>query len=241
MPLYKQEVHDEIVSRLETLGVEYVLGERLALPSVEEERAEGKRMRSVTTKEGKEIKYDLLVSHSFVLHTPHSPHEPEESLLTYPARQQMRCTGQKPNSHLLGGFIPDALNEWGFVKVKTTTQVDLPSSSPVDASRIFAIGDVSSFIGSPRVTERRADRSPHSLPSSCPLRRSPTLGSSKRATRAGTKPRSPSRTSWPRSTAPSKARGRRPSSPTMRRVYRRSRSHWDSCVSLLACWFAEHG
>lgn len=62
LPLYKQEMHDEIMARLEKLGVEVVLGERLDLPSVEEERSEGRRTRRAVTKAGKEIEYDLLVS-----------------------------------------------------------------------------------------------------------------------------------------------------------------------------------
>lgn len=62
LPLYKQEVHDEVFDRLSKLGVDVVLGERLALPSVEEEREEMGKMRKATTKAGKEIEYDLLVS-----------------------------------------------------------------------------------------------------------------------------------------------------------------------------------
>lgn len=64
LPLYKQEMHDEIVARMEKLGVEVVLGERLELPSVEEEKREGRKTRRVVTKAGKEIEYHLLVSSS---------------------------------------------------------------------------------------------------------------------------------------------------------------------------------
>lgn len=63
LPLYKQEVHDEIMRRMNELGVEVVLGERLELPSVEQERSEGPKTRKVVTKQGKEIEYDLLVRH----------------------------------------------------------------------------------------------------------------------------------------------------------------------------------
>lgn len=56
---------------------------------------------------------------------------------------QMRCTGQKPNSQLLGDYLPEALDEWGYVKVKPTTQVALPADSPRKADNIFVIGDVS--------------------------------------------------------------------------------------------------
>ena len=57
MPLYKQEVHDEVLRRLEELGVDVVLGERLTLP--EDKLGEMKR---VVTSTGKVIEYDLLVS-----------------------------------------------------------------------------------------------------------------------------------------------------------------------------------
>lgn len=55
-------MHDEVYERLTKLGVDVVLGERLELPSVEEERKELGKTRTATTKAGKEIEYDLLVS-----------------------------------------------------------------------------------------------------------------------------------------------------------------------------------
>ncbi|ORY67954.1 hypothetical protein BCR35DRAFT_308328 [Leucosporidium creatinivorum] len=113
LPLYKQEVHDEVYDRLTKLGVDVVLGERLALPSVEEELKVLNQTRTITTKAGKEIEYDLL----------------------------MRCTGQSPNSALLGEFIPEALNEWGFVKVQSTTQVDAGESTR-KTDNIYVVGDV---------------------------------------------------------------------------------------------------
>jgi len=58
LPLYKQEVHDEVLRRLEELGVDVVLGERLTLPE-EDKLGEMKR---VVTSTGKVIEYDLLVS-----------------------------------------------------------------------------------------------------------------------------------------------------------------------------------
>ena len=57
LPLYKQEVHDEVVRRMKELGIEVVLGERLSLPA-EDKPGETK---TVQTSSGKIIEYDLLV------------------------------------------------------------------------------------------------------------------------------------------------------------------------------------
>ena len=129
------------MARMEKLGVEVVLGERLELPSVEEEKREGRKTRRVVTKAGKEIEYDLLVSSSNLF-------ESRLSILTdCLAPLQLRCTGQKPNSQLLGAHLPEALNEWGFLKVKPTTQVAVPASSPkaAAAANVYVIGDVRLF------------------------------------------------------------------------------------------------
>ncbi|KAM0790582.1 hypothetical protein ACM66B_004449 [Microbotryomycetes sp. NB124-2] len=115
MPLYNKKVHDEVVKRLKELGVDVVLGERLQLPSVEEDRErKAGEMRSVTLKDGSVIEYDLV----------------------------LRCTGQKPNSQLMREFVPEALDEYGFVNIKDTLQVDAPSSRIESMSRIYCIGDV---------------------------------------------------------------------------------------------------
>lgn len=56
----------------------------------------------------------------------------------------MRCTGQKPNSGLLAGYLPEAIDEYGFVNVKKTTQVDVPATTPAKkAQNVYVIGDVS--------------------------------------------------------------------------------------------------
>jgi NADH dehydrogenase FAD-containing subunit len=59
LPLYKQEMHDEIVRRLEVLGVEIIFGERVPLPPQSEDKPGEKR--SVKLKDGREIEYDYLV------------------------------------------------------------------------------------------------------------------------------------------------------------------------------------
>lgn len=53
----------------------------------------------------------------------------------------MRCTGQTPNSALLGEFIPESLDQWGFVKVQSTTQVDAGDSTR-KTDNIYVVGDV---------------------------------------------------------------------------------------------------
>ncbi|GAA5821939.1 hypothetical protein JCM10212_005155, partial [Sporobolomyces blumeae] len=116
LPLYKQEVHDEVMKRLEALGIDVVLGERLSLPPLEEDQPGS--IKRVRTSKGKVIEYDLL----------------------------MRCTGQKPNSQLMRDYLPETLDDSGFVKVRSTLQVDatnVPSKRFSDKlDRIFPIGDV---------------------------------------------------------------------------------------------------
>lgn len=59
----------------------------------------------------------------------------------------MRCTGQKPNSQLMRDFLPETINDHGFVKVRPTLQIDASDVSPKRFSeklnRIYPIGDVS--------------------------------------------------------------------------------------------------
>ncbi|GAA5906705.1 NAD(P)/FAD-dependent oxidoreductase [Sporobolomyces salmoneus] len=57
LPLYKQEVHDEVMKRMEELGVDVVLGERMSLPE-DDKPGETKTVR---TSIGKIIEYDLLM------------------------------------------------------------------------------------------------------------------------------------------------------------------------------------
>ncbi|GAA5938540.1 hypothetical protein JCM3775_002154 [Rhodotorula graminis] len=118
MPAYKQEMHNEVVRRLEVLGVEVVLGERLALPPQDED-APG-TLKTVKLRDGRELEYDLL----------------------------LRCTGQKPNSQLLGQWLPEALDEHGFVKIRPTLQVDVAGVPDADKRseklrrNVYSIGDV---------------------------------------------------------------------------------------------------
>lgn len=60
MPLYKQEVHDEVMRRMKELGVEVVLGERPDLGDVKDDKPGEKR--TLRLSDGREVEYDLLVS-----------------------------------------------------------------------------------------------------------------------------------------------------------------------------------
>ncbi|KAK4057017.1 hypothetical protein OIO90_001917 [Microbotryomycetes sp. JL221] len=114
LPLYQQEVHEEVIKRLKELGVDVVLGERLQLPSAEEELANRGQLHTIETRDGRKIEFDLL----------------------------LRCTGQKPNSKLLGEFLPEALDEYGFVNIKDTLQVEAAGATASSTSRVYCIGDV---------------------------------------------------------------------------------------------------
>lgn len=84
----------------------------------------------------------------------------------------MRCTGQSPNSALLGEFIPEALDQWGFVKVQTTTQVDAGDSTR-KTDNIYVVGDVRSAL--PSLSRSPTQQAAHLLP--IHHHRSPTLRS----------------------------------------------------------------
>ncbi|POY70925.1 hypothetical protein BMF94_6103 [Rhodotorula taiwanensis] len=116
MPLYKPEVHEEVMRRLAELGVEVVLGERPDLGDVADDRPGEQRV--LRLKDGREFQYDLL----------------------------MRCTGQKPNSQLMRDFLPGALDKSGYVNVRNTLQVDVSRCGADLSERVtrnlFAIGDV---------------------------------------------------------------------------------------------------
>lgn len=128
MPLYKKALHDAIMRRLETLGVNVILDDRVEFPSTEdrlkmEDNSKGRATRAVRTKKGKTIECDLLVNGPSAL----SPQRRSDD------RPQLQCTGQRPNSSLLREYKPAIVGDDGFVRVAPTMQA---------APRIFAIGDV---------------------------------------------------------------------------------------------------
>ncbi|BGP56931.1 hypothetical protein JCM8202v2_004567 [Rhodotorula sphaerocarpa] len=118
LPVYKPEVHEEIMRRLRELGVEVVLGERPDLGPMKDDRPGERRVLRLS--DGRQVEYDLL----------------------------MRCTGQKPNSQLMRDFLPGALDKAGYVNVRDTLQIDVSraagSGEPSERVRrnMFAIGDV---------------------------------------------------------------------------------------------------
>lgn len=98
LPVFKKELHDAAVKRLEELGVELILGDRVILP--EGHIFEGKELdhRIVRTEKGREIETDL----------------------------QLFCTGQKPNSQLIKQVLPTSVGKDGYIKVKKTMQIAAP-------------------------------------------------------------------------------------------------------------------
>lgn len=60
LPVYKPEVHEEIMRRLRELGVEVVLGERPDLGPMKDDRPGERRVLRLS--DGRQVEYDLLVS-----------------------------------------------------------------------------------------------------------------------------------------------------------------------------------
>ncbi|KAH7108098.1 FAD/NAD(P)-binding domain-containing protein [Auriculariales sp. MPI-PUGE-AT-0066] len=112
LPIYKTAMHDAILKRMDDLGVNVVLDDRVEVPSEDilrkmEANSRRRYTHTVRTRKGKEIEADLVLV----------------------------CTGQKPNSQLLRKFAPDSLDEWGFVRTEKTMRAhELP--------KVFAVGDV---------------------------------------------------------------------------------------------------
>jgi len=112
MPTYKQAMHDAIVKRMDALGVNTVLDDRVEVPSEEilrrmENNKRQRHTHTVRTRKGKAIEADLVLV----------------------------CTGQKPNSQLLQAYAPASVNEWGYARISQTLQVH-------GHPKLFAIGDV---------------------------------------------------------------------------------------------------
>ena len=134
LPLYDEAVDVEVKRRLEVLGVDVILNERVTLPSAEEllKQEQSGEMHRIVTSTGKEVEFDLLVCRL----SPSAPRTKLTSLI-----HQLRCTGQTPNSKLLKDFLPESVNGAGYVNVLPTLQVALPPSNRA-RDDIFAIGDV---------------------------------------------------------------------------------------------------
>ena len=143
MPLYKQEMHDEIMKRMRELGVDVVLGERPDLGDVKDDKPGEKRILRLS--DGREVEYDLLVSLRRQGSAIHVRGREADDARAY---TQMRCTGQKPNSQLMRDFLPGALDKYGYINVRDTLQVDLSRVPDQDRyservrRNLFAIGDV---------------------------------------------------------------------------------------------------
>ncbi|KAH7100976.1 FAD/NAD(P)-binding domain-containing protein [Auriculariales sp. MPI-PUGE-AT-0066] len=122
LPLYKRELHEAVLRRMEALHVNVVLNDRVEMPSDDmlhklENNANERNTTTVRTTKGKEFEVDLVLG----------------------------CTGQRPNSTLLSEWAPESLTEAGYVKVDDALRVPgLPKGAQ---GRIFAIGDVADVPG----------------------------------------------------------------------------------------------
>ncbi|KAG8933852.1 hypothetical protein FRC02_011087 [Tulasnella sp. 418] len=82
MPIYKKELRDIILNSLKKLGVEVILGERIDLKTAYNIQYNDKGERIVRTLNGRELDAELV----------------------------LLCTGQKPNTDLLGSFAAEAIH-----------------------------------------------------------------------------------------------------------------------------------
>lgn len=111
LPTFSEKIHEAALQRLDELGVDVILGDRVILP--EGHVFEGKELdhRIVHTEGGRAIETDL----------------------------QLFCTGQKPNTQLVKSFLPNAVGQKdGLVKVKETMQIKAPGHN---VPHMFAVGD----------------------------------------------------------------------------------------------------
>ncbi|KAH8921880.1 FAD/NAD(P)-binding domain-containing protein [Atractiella rhizophila] len=115
LPEFEREVHDITMQRLEELGVEVVLGERVTIPSDGERKPQRGEKRTYVTSKGREIKdVDLL----------------------------LLCTGQRPNSTLIRSSFPSSVNDSGYVKVNRHMQLVDAEGSVLGGGKVWAVGDV---------------------------------------------------------------------------------------------------
>ncbi|KAF8994272.1 hypothetical protein BDQ17DRAFT_1367175 [Cyathus striatus] len=125
LPRFDEKMHAEISEYMHSVGIELILGERLDLSSLENEKAkvnpEGKKV--VRTEKGREISTDLL----------------------------LLCTGQSPNTELLRAMDPAVIGDNKLVKVLRSMQLGLVARSDDDQEspypNIFAIGDAADAFG----------------------------------------------------------------------------------------------
>jgi len=112
LPVYKEALHEAVQRRMDALGIETILNDRVIMPSDErllemENNVEKRTTYTIGTRDGKQIEADLVLG----------------------------CTGQRPNTHILEKYSPSSLDEGMFVRVSETMQAEgLP--------KVFAVGDV---------------------------------------------------------------------------------------------------
>ncbi|CAE6461117.1 unnamed protein product [Rhizoctonia solani] len=131
LPKFPEKMHDEVTKTMHRLDVSLILGQRLDLSTTLPENAEYDKQgrRVVKTESGKRICADLV----------------------------LLCTGQSPNTALMRGLAPQAVDDnTGLIKVLRTMQVSLPDSTFVAQGtsnkgttmpHIYAIGDAADAFG----------------------------------------------------------------------------------------------
>ena len=109
--LFSDDFLNTIKNNMDAVGIKYVLGERVELPSPFPEMGLEVRDETapVVTDKGRKLACDLLVC----------------------------CVGNRPSPGPFKDFMSSALDEWGFVHVKDTLQVE-------GFPEIFAVGDCTS-------------------------------------------------------------------------------------------------
>ncbi|KAK2882576.1 hypothetical protein FQN49_000224 [Arthroderma sp. PD_2] len=148
LPNFGPRLHEHTMKMLKQLQVNLMLGER---PKTVTEGiagiVKGRTQEALSFKNGRKEIYDLVVSNppfyalSWVIS------------LKPPTLKQIRCTGQRPNSHIFASLFPSAIcKQTGQILVRPTLQIDDDSSGA--NPHIFALGDVAKTTG-PRM-ERTA-------------------------------------------------------------------------------------
>lgn len=114
MPLYPESMHDAIISGLEQLGVEVVLGERVTTWPEEPERLDG-RTKVVRTDKGGVYEADLVLP----------------------------CTGQKPHVSFMAELSPSSISKTtSRIRVRPTMQVSNGPSCVASSSSSSSAGQI---------------------------------------------------------------------------------------------------
>lgn len=112
--------------------MEIILGERIDMQTIDDKKSNDAGERISRTMSGRELTADLIVCYLCSLYL---------LAFSYPS-SQLICTGQKPNTGIIGSLDPTLLVSDGRARVKRTLQLDSP-----DYPHIFAVGDSADAFG----------------------------------------------------------------------------------------------